>query len=61
MENILKMKFAICGLFLSAALLYVAAQEKDELKIYKRLIPADVLRGECTGSDKLHLGQRARD
>lgn len=41
------MKFAIFGLVLSAALFYALAQEnKDELKIYKRLIPADVLRGE---------------
>lgn len=41
------MKFAIFGLILSAALFYAVAQEKDEIKIYKRLIPADVLRGEC--------------
>lgn len=40
------MKFAIFGLILSAALFYAVAQEKDEIKIYKRLIPADVLRGE---------------
>lgn len=45
------MKSIIFGLMLSAALLVAQAQEegksKDgEIKIYKRLIPADVLRGE---------------
>lgn len=41
------MKFAIFGLILSAALFYAVAQgDNKEIKIYKRLIPADVLRGE---------------
>lgn len=46
------MKSALFGFILSAALLYSQAQEdgkpkEGEIKIYKRLIPADVLRGEC--------------
>lgn len=45
------MKSALFGLILSAALLYSQAQDdahpkEGEIKIYKRLIPADVLRGE---------------
>lgn len=42
------MKFVACVLISAVALLCAQAQEdkKDELKIYKRLIPADVLRGE---------------
>lgn len=40
------MKFLICGLILSVALFAHAQEGKEEIKIYKRLIPADVLRGE---------------
>ena len=43
------MKFFICGVLISAvALLCVYADDdkKDEIKVYKRLIPADVLRGK---------------
>lgn len=45
------MKSALFGFILSAALFYSHAQEdgkpkEGEIKIYKRLIPADVLRGE---------------
>lgn len=45
------MKSILFGLVLSVALLYSQAQEdakpkEGEIKIYKRLIPADVLRGE---------------
>lgn len=41
------MKFIVCGLILSAALIFAQAQDgKEEIKIYKRLIPADVLRGK---------------
>jgi hypothetical protein len=42
------MKFIVCGLVLSAVALMCFAQEdkKEEIKIYKRLIPADVLRGK---------------
>lgn len=46
------MKSILFGLLLSAALLYSQAEEEakpkeGETKVYKRLIPADVLRGEC--------------
>lgn len=44
------MKFLICGLILSVAFLAQAQEGKDEIKIYKRLIPADILRGECLSS-----------
>lgn len=44
------MKFLICGLILSAAFLAQAQEGKEEIKIYKRLIPADILRGECLAS-----------
>lgn len=52
----LEMKSILFGLLLSAALLYSQAQEdakaKDgQIKIYKRLIPADVLRGESDSSE----------
>lgn len=41
------MKFIVCGFLLSAVLLCAAQDEKkEEIKVYKRLIPADVLRGE---------------
>ena len=43
------MKFLVCGVLISAiALLCVHAEDekKEEIKVYKRLIPADVLRGE---------------
>lgn len=45
------MKSILFGFVLSAALLCVFAEEEakpkeGEIKIYKRLIPADVLRGE---------------
>lgn len=46
------MKSILFGLLFAAALLNTQAQDdakpKDgDIKIYKRLIPADVLRGEC--------------
>lgn len=43
------MKPIFFGLLMSAVLLFAQSQEdeKKEIKIYKRLIPADVLRGEC--------------
>lgn len=46
------MKSILFGLLFAAALLHTQAQDdakpKDgDIKIYKRLIPADVLRGEC--------------
>ena len=45
------MKSILFGLILSAALLYCQAEEEvkpkeGDIKIYKRLIPADVLRGK---------------
>lgn len=42
------MKTIFFGLLMSAVLLSAQSQEEDkkEIKIYKRLIPADVLRGE---------------
>lgn len=42
------MKPIFFGLLMSAVLLFAQSQEdeKKEIKIYKRLIPADVLRGE---------------
>lgn len=45
------MKSILFGLMLSAALLYSHAEEEvkpkeGDIKIYKRLIPADVLRGK---------------
>jgi hypothetical protein len=45
------MKSIVFGLMLSAVLLISQAQEEGkakegEIKVYKRLIPADVLRGE---------------
>jgi hypothetical protein len=40
------MKFIVFGLLLSAVLIF-AQDGKEEIKVYKRLIPADVLRGEC--------------
>lgn len=47
------MKSVLFGIIFSAAILYAQAQEdakpKDgEVKIYKRLIPADVLRGKLS-------------
>lgn len=45
------MKFLICGLFLSVAFLAQAQEGKEEIKIYKRLIPADILRGKCLSSN----------
>ena len=49
------MKSILFGLLFSAALLYASAQEEpkpkdSDIKIYKRLIPADVLRGEFIDS-----------
>lgn len=43
------MKTVFFGLLMSVVLLSAQSQEEDkkEIKIYKRLIPADVLRGEC--------------
>lgn len=52
------MKFFICGVLISAvALLCVQADDdkKDEIKVYKRLIPADVLRGEFNCFVRLKL------
>jgi hypothetical protein len=51
----LKMKSILFGFVLSAALLCAFAEEEakpkeGEIKIYKRLIPADVLRGEFMAS-----------
>jgi hypothetical protein len=52
------MKFFICGVLISAvALLCVYADDdkKEEIKVYKRLIPADVLRdfpGMCFASTR---------
>lgn len=52
-EKLSKMKSIVIGLFLSAAIfavVYGADEKKPEegegIKIYKRLIPADVLRGK---------------
>jgi hypothetical protein len=47
------MKSIVFGLMLSAVLLISQAQEEakpkeGDIKVYKRLIPADVLRGEFT-------------
>lgn len=52
------MKSILFGLMLSAALLYSQAEDEvkpkeGEIKIYKRLIPADVLRGELRGVKSL--------
>lgn len=52
------MKFFVCGVLISAiALLSVHAEDdkKEEIKVYKRLIPADVLRdfpGMCFASTR---------
>lgn len=42
------MKFLACALFIGAAALVCSAQDekKEDMKVYRRLIPADVLRGE---------------
>lgn len=42
------MKFFVCGVLISALAFFAvqAEDKKDEIKVYKRLIPADILRGE---------------
>lgn len=59
------MKSILFGLMLSAVLLYSHAEEEakpkeGEIKIYKRLIPADVLRGKSISVIGVGLGSRVR-